>query len=61
LSTFFSGATDIAASSFQTLSAQAANIVEPALTTDTTIYCNVNKIDITQSVIDKFPTTHPEE
>lgn len=58
--TSFSGTTDIAAPLFQTLSAQAANVVEPAMTTDTTIYCNVNKIDVAQSVIETFPTAQPE-
>lgn len=56
----FSGTTNIAAPLPQTLSAQAASIVEPAMTTDMTVYCNLNKIDVTQTIIDTFPT-QPEE
>jgi hypothetical protein len=31
------------------------------MTADMTVYCNLNKIDVTQTVIDKFPTAQPEE
>ncbi|XP_023703483.1 uncharacterized protein CG10915 isoform X3 [Cryptotermes secundus] len=54
------GTTNIAAPLPQTLSVQAASIVEPAMTTDMPVYCNLNKIDVTQTVIDKFPT-QPEK
>jgi hypothetical protein len=56
-----SGTINITAPLPQTLPAQAANIVEPATTTDTTIYCNLNKINIAHTIIDTLPTAQPEE